>query len=236
MPRRIVVFVVLAVVLAMLFVRLGFWQLSRLEERRAQNAGIAGDLSVPEVPWNQLGSMDSADFRRTVVAGIPDTAAEFAILGRSRNGSPGVWIITPVRPVGDSIAVLVNRGWVYAPDAATVDLNRWRERRSEYRGYTHRIAIGPKSVKGRGLRVFDSSGVDSLLPYPFAPLYLVQRDSGPVDSTPARLPMPALSDGPHLSYAIQWFAFAAIAMAGAAIVAIRSRDSALGTGPSTAGQ
>jgi cytochrome oxidase assembly protein ShyY1 len=34
---------------------------------------------------------------------------------------------------------------------------------------------------------------------------------------------PTLDNGPHLSYAIQWFSFAAIAITGAAIVAVRSR-------------
>jgi surfeit locus 1 family protein len=218
-PRRIIVFVVLAVASAAVFVRLGFWQLSRLAERRTQNVDMALRLSAPEVPWNALGSPDSARLRRSVVTGVADTAAEFAILGRSRYGSPGVWIITPVLVPGQDAAVLVNRGWVHSADASAVDLQRWRERRTEYRGYTQRIAtVGPANVKGRGLRAFDSAGVDSLLPYPFAPLYLVQQDSGHIDSIPARLPLPVLNNGPHLNYAIQWFAFALIAVAGAGIV------------------
>ncbi|HEX7940064.1 MAG TPA: SURF1 family protein [Gemmatimonadaceae bacterium] len=227
MPRRIVAFIVLAVVLAAVFVRLGFWQLSRLSQRRAQNAVIARHLAEAETPWDKLGPPDSARLRRTVVLGVPDTAQEFAILGRSRNGSPGVWIITPVRVAGDTAAVLVNRGWVYSPDASTVDLSRWRERRTEFRGYTQPLLAGPANVKARGLRSFDSGGVDSLLPYPFAPVYLVLQDSGAIDSTPARLPLPVLNDGPHLSYAIQWFCFAAIAVGGAAIVGKRARDSEL---------
>ena len=226
MPRRIVVFVVIAVVSAAVFVRLGVWQLSRLGERRAQNAESTKHLAEAEVPWNALGPLDGARLRRTVVVGVPDTAAEFAILGRSRNGSPGVWIITPVHVAGDTAAVLVNRGWVYSADASTVDLTRWREHRTEYHGYTQRLATGPANVKGRGLRSFDADGVDSLLPFRFAPLYVVLQDSAAIDSTPARLPMPVLDDGPHLSYAVQWFCFAAIAIGGAAIVAVRSRRTA----------
>ena len=37
------------------------------------------------------------------------------------------------------------------------------------------------------------------------------------DSTPARLGSPALDDGPHVSYAIQWFAFAIISIVGLVI-------------------
>ena len=42
-------------------------------------------------------------------------------------------------------------------------------------------------------------------------------------STTARLPPPALDEGPHLSYAIQWFSFAAIALIGGTAVAVRNR-------------
>ena len=34
---------------------------------------------------------------------------------------------------------------------------------------------------------------------------------------------PALDDGPHLSYAIQWFGFALIGVIGACVVAFRAR-------------
>jgi cytochrome oxidase assembly protein ShyY1 len=63
-----------------------------------------------------------------------------------------------------------------------------------------------------------------LLPYPVHSLYLVARDSAAGDSVPVRLEPPVLSDGPHLSYAIQWFAFAAIALVGAAAVIRRERN------------
>jgi cytochrome oxidase assembly protein ShyY1 len=35
--------------------------------------------------------------------------------------------------------------------------------------------------------------------------------------------MPAPDEGPHRGYAIQWFAFAVIALAGAVIIAVRER-------------
>ena len=43
------------------------------------------------------------------------------------------------------------------------------------------------------------------------------------DSTPARLPLPPLDEGPHLSYAFQWFSFAAIALGGLGIVLLNRR-------------
>jgi len=38
---------------------------------------------------------------------------------------------------------------------------------------------------------------------------------------PEPSPLPELSEGPHLSYAIQWFTFAVIAVAGFVVLALR---------------
>jgi surfeit locus 1 family protein len=217
-------FVGLAVVLAFVFVRLGFWQLDRLSQRRARNATVASRLDEPARPFEQLP--DSASFSRVSLAGTPDYSNEIVLTGRSRNGSPGVYILTPVRRPSTDTAVVVLRGWVYAPDAATVDLSRWRESRTAFQGYV--VALPPSAqariAGGRKLRALSSGGVRGLLPYPASSRYVVSRDSAS-DGTPARLEMPALDSGPHLSYAIQWFSFAAIAIVGAAIVAFRARVS-----------
>lgn len=224
MNRRIVAFCALAVALAVLFVRLGIWQLDRLGERRAQNADTRARLSQPTTSFARLRREKAGWLRQTALEGVPDYANEFVVTGRSRNGSPGVHIFTPVMIPGNDTVVLVNRGWVYSPDAATVELGRWREKRVAFHGYTQQLPWPHTAppIKGRGLRTLGFMGVDLLLPYRFYGLYLVSQDSA-ADSTPARLPMPALDDGPHLSYAIQWFSFAAIALIGAAMITIRAR-------------
>lgn len=223
MNRRIAVFVALAVVLAALFIRLGFWQLDRLRQRRARNDTLRAQLSLPVTSFAQLP--DSATLRRATLEGTPDYANEIVVTGRSRDGSPGVHLLTPVRPSNGDSVVLVNRGWAYAPDAATVDQARWREARSTFSGYVQRIPGGAALRTSRGersLRGLTLSGVRAVLPYSVASRYLVSQDT-PADTAPARLPAPALDDGPHLSYAIQWFSFATIALVGAGIVTARAR-------------
>lgn len=226
MPRRIVVFALLAVALAALFVRLGVWQLSRLEQRKAYNADVLERLRQPPVPLSRLGRADRA--RRAVVEGTPDWDHEFVQAGRSMNGSPGVYIFTPVR-VDSAHAVLVNRGWVYSPDAATVELSRWREQRTRFSGTTAELSAtaSRSAIKGRTTHVVNADAVRALVPYPTAPLYLVARDSGGADA-PVRLPEIELTNGPHLSYAIQWFSFALIALVGAGVVMARARKASRG--------
>ena len=220
----------LAALLSALFVRLGFWQLDRLGERRARNVALAARLAEPAVSFERLPR--DPLYRRVVISGTPDPVNEVVFTGRSRNGSPGVYIITPMRRTASDTAVLVVRGWVYSPDAATVDLARWREDRGEYTGYVNALGTstapvssassGPRADQ-RKVRALSLETLAPLLPYPIAPVYVVARDSV-IGNVPARLPMVALDDGPHLGYAIQWFAFAAIALIGAGAVIFKRRS------------
>ena len=223
MSFRYVVFLALAAALAALFVRLGVWQLDRLAERKTVNAAVASQLALPAIPYGELPG-DTA-FRRVLLTGTPDHAREILHIGRSRNGSPGVHILTPVRRADSDTAILVNRGWVYAPDAASADLERWRESRTSWSGFVMPLApdssMRGMNPDGRRVRVVSHAALQALLPYPLAHVYLVAEDSAGA-SAPVRLERPALNDGPHLSYAVQWFAFALIAVVGAAIVGTRA--------------
>jgi surfeit locus 1 family protein len=226
-PRRLIAFVVLAMVLGAIFVRLGFWQLARLGERRAANRAVAAQLAMAPSPFASVALPPGGVNRRARVAGALDYQNEFVVTGRSRNGSPGVHIITPLRVPGTDSAILVNRGWVYSADAATIDLPRWREERTTFSGFTQRLPSGTATmVRGRGLRPLTLEGVRTLVTYPVYTLYLVAQDSASA-SAPTRLPPPALDEGPHLSYAIQWFAFAVIALGGTVAVIQRTRRGAM---------
>lgn len=234
MPRRLQVFLLLAVVLAAIFIRLGFWQLSRLGQRRARNRIVSAHLAEPIVPLRTLSTDSSSALRRASVNGTPDADREIVLAARSYQGSPGVYLFTPMRIAGTDTAELVNRGWIYAPDGASVDLKRWRESTTSFVGYTELMPVGnmakPDGVlrpDARVARQLDLATVSSLLPYPVSRLYLVateQDTTKPVAQRVARLPAPALDEGPHLSYALQWFAFAAIALIGGTAVAVRGRS------------
>ena len=117
MRPRVVVFIVLALALASLFVRLGFWQLDRLTWRRALNAEVAQHITAPPVPIDSLPSDSAAmRYRRVQLTGVFDYANEIVLTQRIRGGSPGVNLLTPLRFAGRDSAYLVNRGWVYSPD------------------------------------------------------------------------------------------------------------------------
>lgn len=133
-------------------------------------------------------------------------AAERSWPGRSYEGTPGVALITPLR-LADGSAVLVDRGWVPSPDAFHVDHNAYREPDSA-------SVWGIARTLPRGRADVDSTGY---LPFVIEVVEPVAR------GLPRRWPSPALDNGPHLSYAVQWFSFAIIALVGTAVLIRKGR-------------
>ena len=202
---------VLAVIIAVVCVRLGLWQLDRLEQRRERNAVIEAGFRAPPIPAEDAATSPRATqrFRRVIVSGRWNYGRESVIAGRTRSGAPGVHIVTPMTLTDGRTELLVNRGWVYSPDARSVDLAQWHEGdRGELVGY----ADEPPPP----LRAANDA------------LYVVALADTNLDAEadrPARLPPPPFdNEGPHLMYAVQWFSFAAIALIGTPLVVRRQRQ------------
>jgi surfeit locus 1 family protein len=227
---RLRVFVAFAVLAAAGCIRLGFWQISRLHQRRARNALVSARLDSTETDFAALPHDSAlARFRRVRVTGTPDYAHELLYAARTHRGSPGVNFLTPVRIPGRDTAVLVNRGWVYSPDGATVDQAKWRERDTTFTGYVEEFPAVPGtaySSRPNTIARLSYGVVQHALPYPVASVYVVMTgDSATAEDRVARLAAPPLDEGPHFSYAIQWFGFALVALIGAGyVVAQAGRD------------
>ena len=215
--------ILLAFVIAVVFIRLGFWQLSRLHERQAVNAGLASRVVASAVPISRLPTDTAkAHYRRVSAQGAYDYANEIVLTLRSRNGSPGVNIVTPLRVAQTDTALLVVRGWVYSPNGMTVDLTKWREG-PQVNGSGF-VETYPPAREGHNIspthpnayRWLDRQELEKRFRYPLKPYYVVLT-SAPDDTTkdtPPRLIVPPMDEGPHRSYAIQWFSFAAISIIG----------------------
>lgn len=244
-------FVVVSAAFVGLFLWLGFWQLDRLEGRRAANERHRAAMERPtlRLAAAPVPPADSLRWRRVVLEGRLDYDREVVLAPRSLDGTPAVYLLTPLVMAdssgGDSVAVPVLRGAVPAPDGFHAPAGEARPGLPEAGGRVtvHGLALPPPEVDPVGrpdtlhtaegvldvLPRLDLGRVGDLLPYPARTVY-VQADSTTADVPPSegvelpiRVEPPRLDDGPHLLYAIQWFSFAAILLVGGGIYLSRRR-------------
>lgn len=228
---------ILILALAGLFVRLATWQLARLGERRAANALILARLSEPALGiTGELLDPDEVDLRRATVRGVYDYDQEMILRNRTWNGFPGVHVLTPLRITGSDTAILVARGWIPYESAGAADRSQFRDEPGEVEVYgilrkSHvRRGMSPEdptpSIAGPRVDAWhrvDLPKIRQQLPYSLLTVFL--EEDTPPGAEPRQFPKPqpeiSLDEGSHMVYAIQWFAFATIAIAGYAGVYVQ---------------
>jgi surfeit locus 1 family protein len=214
------------------FVRLGIWQLHRLGERRASNRMVLAAREAPVVSLTRrmLGAADSLAERRVTASGRYDHVHEIVLRGEALQGVPGVIVVTPLRLSGSDTAVLVERGFVPTPDAVTADADTLAEPGEvQVTGLARLLEPGGGRPLQRDGKItwarLDVAALRDSLPYPLLSISIRQLPDPSLPSFPRRLDPPAIDEGPHLSYALQWFFFAAMAAAFAFLVIGRRRES-----------
>lgn len=228
LTRRWVLTTLLVLAAAAVMVRLGFWQLDRLAQRRAFNARVEAQLNALPLDLNkslELSDLTSMEYRHVTVTGTFDFNQQVALRNQAWNNQIGVHLLTPLIIEGTNQAVLVDRGWIPLADAGspqawrkydqpgTVTLSgmlRAPQTRPFFGG-----AVDPTLAPGqKGLEewnVVNVARIAQQVSEPLLPMY-IQEAPVPGQTTPpfSALPTLDLTDGPHLSYAIQWFTFASI--------------------------
>ena len=210
---------VVVVVIAIVFINLGLWQLGRLEDRKLENQIAESRYSSMPAELGALTTaagddLASLQYRRATVTGRYDTDHELLTRNQVYRDQAGFHVVTPL-VTGDGGAVLVNRGWVPLPlDTPPIDEAAPPSGEVTITGWINptqtRPALGPTDPAGGVLEVMSRIDIDRIqqqTPYDLAPVYLVLEGDGG-DQLPVALPLPEFTDeGSHLAYAIQWFGF-----------------------------
>lgn len=214
----------LCLLLVVLFVNLGLWQLRRYDEKQARNDLIEArtEAAPGELDETLVDGVDGARYRRVSVSGRWDAEGTVLVRSRSLDGAPGYHVVTPLE--FDGTALLVNRG--FAPlgrgeEDAILALSRPEQTAVTVEGILlaseERGSFGPRDAAGVQ-RVVNRIDVDRLgqqVAGSVVPLYLQLTSVEPADEPPPTiLPEPEQDDGPHLSYAVQWFIFATVGAVG----------------------
>lgn len=211
-----------------LFLVLGVWQLDRLGERRETNAlveeRIADTIELTAAP-SGAAELDYRTATATVVYLDPD----FVRIGnRSQGGAAGEHVVA-IAELADGSAIAVNRGFV--PINAEIDLQPVPTGPTEISGWlratVERGRIGSTDLgTGRLLPRLDTERVSVRLDRPLPDVWF---QIAPVERTgqatfPDPVSLPGLDEGPHRSYAVQWFIFATLGIGFySALVLRRSR-------------
>ncbi len=234
--RRYILMTLLVIAAMAVMARLGVWQLERREQRIARNADLAAKLEAAPISLNTAALAatwplpeDRAEVRNlpAEAMGEYDFNHQLLLVQQNYREMPGAHLVTPLVLEGGSQAVLVDRGWIPFDDVQT---GRWQQYDATRGPVTIRGRVQPSQIlfgraaeqasassaaqqaKTEWYRI-DIGAIQSQLPYQLLPVYLLEAP-GPEGNIalPYRIePEVDLTEGPHLGYAAQWFAFAVVA-------------------------
>jgi cytochrome oxidase assembly protein ShyY1 len=220
--------IIFVAVLGTVFVNLGEWQLDRLAQRRERNATTITNEQKPVRPYAQVFTRpitDADQWQRVEARGTFDADHQFIVRYRSNGDADGYEVVTPLRTATG--AVLVDRGFIplergtripsVAPAPPTGEVTLLGHVRRSEKG--RRAATTPVANQ---MRLINSDAISATLPYPITSGYIGLLTIQPEQQGGFQpIQLPELSEGPHFWYAVQWFMFTAIAVAGI-VVFIRS--------------
>lgn len=206
-----------------IFVSLGYWQLGRAQEKQALLEAFASG-SEDIVDTTGLGFDELARYQRVRLRGTYDATRQILLDNMpSAAGRPGYRVLTPLERADGRGWVLVDRGWVplgsTRDDLPDVAVGKGeRELTGTLDGLPiPGVRVGPAASPGatswpRVLLFPTEPDVESVLGVEVESR-IILLDAGVPDGFERKW-RPALGFGPerHLGYAVQWFAFALVAI------------------------
>lgn len=224
-------FHLLVVVTIVTMVNLGFWQLGRLDERQAFNAVVEERYDAPPLPLDELLTADTdpadVEWRPVTASGTYLADRTILIVNRSQGGRAGQNVVVPMQ-LHDGRILLVNRGFMplgteTAPGVPASDIEivaRLRASQERRLGQLSDAADGELTIAQR----VDIDRLAAQMPGDVVPMYVDLIESVPaeVGGAPEPVARPTLGEGNHMSYAVQWFIFAAAVAVGWVLAVRRS--------------
>lgn len=200
---------------------LGTWQLSRSEEKRLfleQQAQSKASSDIIALSNQTDINDDKLRYKKTKATGHYDFAHQFLIDNQFSAGKVGYLVLTPFILQGETVGVLVNRGWVpLNPDRSVLPEIQIKSEASVVSGrINHFPSVGLKLTGAEiptdnwpaVIQVVDVNVLAKKLVYPLMPFQIEldkDQQSGfkrEWQATTVMLPEQ------HIAYAIQWFALA----------------------------
>lgn len=222
--RRWAGYLALTILFAAVCSGLGVWQLARRAEALAEIAKVDTNFDATPVPIaDALPTLESFEEAQkwlpVEVTGTYLTDEQLLVRNRPLNISPGFEVLTPLR-LTDGSVFIVDRGWVPtgqnqdAPDVVP-------QAPSGQITVVARLKAGEPTLAGRTasgnqIATIDLTDVAKRVGEPaYTGAYglMASEDPAPAER-PVAVTRPVRDEGPHLSYAFQWFVFGLLAFIG----------------------
>ena len=203
-------------------INLGFWQLRRLEERKSNNSQISEVINSDPIKIDTVvsGGIGTAqNFLPVTAKGTFDENHQFYLINRSRDGAPGVEVITLFKLTTEPVSyVAVNRGYLPSKIFNNDQSETWKpaSREVQINGFVM-LPFSDGKLNGNEINRIDIDLLSDEWDVSLLPVYLQETQKSD-DQWPLGLDPPELTEGPHLAYAVQWFIFSVIGLIGYPLV------------------
>ena len=212
----------IAATVALLFpllIALGFWQLSRADEKRDIVARFDRNQQSAPALVNDLSGTEDMQYRSAWLRGALDSERRIFLDNRVRHSRPGYEVLEVLTVEPSGLRVLINRGWVLAP----LDRNKLPSvapvtGNSQFRGFLYRNLPG-SFILNDGISAFPSwparlgwisvERASELFGQPFY-AYQLRLDRDSPGALQTGWPTVAVQPEKHTAYAVQWFTMAAV--------------------------
>jgi len=226
---------VAALLMLVLLLSAGFWQLRRAEGKReiALEQAARGDQEtlVLEPGMVATASLPRLRLRRARAAGRYRSDIQYLLDNSIQNHAVGYQVLTPLRLRGGDVYLLVNRGWLpVGPDRGRLPDVAVRQQQANPEGLivappASGLVLGPSGYEGEGWpRVVQRVELDRIqeqLGKPLLPFVLRLSPTAADGYGRDWQVRTGLTPERHLGYAVQWFALAAALLGLCAWVAVK---------------
>ena len=217
-------YLALVTVFAIVCVCLGFWQIARRAEALHEIDLIETNWDHAPVPIDEAlptlrSYADGQKYLPVTVSGTYLADEQRLVRNRPGDSGPGFEVLTPLQ-LSDGTVFIVDRGWLPTgdspeapssiPDAPTGPVT-----------VVARLKAGEPNIAGRTappgqVQTVELDDMQKLVGQPaYTAAYGLMASETPASADrPQAAAKPALDEGPHLSYAFQWFVFALLAFIG----------------------
>ena len=210
----------LVITLMVVMVNLASWQLNRHQERKDFNATLVQRFDSPIRPLDELlqsGEPADIEWMPTAITGTYLQGEDISLVNVSQNGAAGYDAITPLL-LSDGKVVLVNRGFLPLagefPPAPTGEISLLGRVRASSERRTGELS-DPATGELTDVQRIDIARLQQQIEGELVPVYVQLLKSTPAEpSSLSTIVDPDFSNGPHLSYTVQWLLFTLCAAGG----------------------